>query len=609
MSVRQSESERGRVVYSRNDSATGTGVAKSAWRRIFVGKRKPFAPALPPLLAGLTLLLVLVVGLGVLSNGRLQAVSTSILDLQRQSSDRLNLVLKMSAAITSLNNEARARAAGRARREITPPFNLRLRSSREDVKALLPRFESLPIAQTDQGRALRDNLASFVETSQNPDLYEATGYEKFRALDGDLNSLIEQLSHEQENVFRRSEEWRSRAAREILILTAIAFALGLVATLGTALEVQRRFRQMRRSLEDARRERQFSTQMLGGMVSAVAAIDGTDRIRSANRAFFQIFPDAAIGSSIHEKVAPPPVMQILEVATAQRPSAATYLGRWKVNHLVNADDSLKSFDVYSSPLLLDGDAGMLLTLVDATEAAKAEIQLRQRASLAAVGQAVAQVAHEIKNPIGSIRLGISMVREMIKDSDALMTINLVDRGIDHLNKLTEEITHFSRQKPLTRVETDLVKLLNTSLELVADKIGEKHANVRKDYSEETMTGLWDEDELRQVFVNLFGNALDASGDGAVLAIATERVAQNNIMGTTSNGHQTFARITITDRGSGMDEKTRARIFEPFFTTKKRGTGLGLAVVKKIIDQHEGHISVASRQQEGTRFAIELPLSD
>ncbi|MCA1850407.1 MAG: PAS domain-containing sensor histidine kinase, partial [Acidobacteria bacterium] len=251
----------------------------------------------------------------------------------------------------------------------------------------------------------------------------------------------------------------------------------------------------------------------------------------------------------------------------------------------------------------------ILTLVDVTEAAEAEAELRQQESLAAVGQAAAQVAHEIKNPLGSIRLGVAMLRDMAKEKEAITTIDLVERGIEHLNKLTGEVTQFSRRRQLSLSEVDLHELIDASLDLVADKIQEKQTPVERKYSAEAIHAMWDADQLRQVFVNLFANAVDASEEGSPVSVSTERVSAGQSDGRNGGGTRTsqLARITVADRGKGMDAATRARIFEPFFTTKKRGTGLGLAIAKQIIEQHGGRISVESAPGQGTRFRIDLPL--
>jgi two-component system sensor histidine kinase FlrB len=256
-------------------------------------------------------------------------------------------------------------------------------------------------------------------------------------------------------------------------------------------------------------------------------------------------------------------------------------------------------------------------MVDVTEAAETERVLRRTEALAAVGQAAAQVAHEIKNPLGSIRLGVSMLRDTATDKDSLNTINLVERGINHLNKLVVDVTQFTGQRPLVRSTADLHDLLGESLELISARLQEKRTPVEKHFSQESLSGQWDVDQLRQVFVNLLANAVDASPENSSIKISTEPVTVERAGdgGGGGNGHRNeglgrhrFARITIEDSGSGMNEETRRRIFEPFFTTKKRGTGLGLAIVKQIVESHGGTISFDSAQGQGTRFTIDLPLS-
>jgi signal transduction histidine kinase len=164
---------------------------------------------------------------------------------------------------------------------------------------------------------------------------------------------------------------------------------------------------------------------------------------------------------------------------------------------------------------------------------------------------------------------------------------------------------------LSLERVNLHELLDSSLELVADQVHAKSAPVERHYTSAALEGELDADQLRQVFVNLLANALDASEENSPISITTALVAGARA-GAGGNGSGASvpraARITIADRGRGMDAKTRARIFEPFYTTKKRGTGLGLAIVKKIVEQHGGTIAVESASGEGTRFHVELPLA-
>ena len=238
-----------------------------------------------------------------------------------------------------------------------------------------------------------------------------------------------------------------------------------------------------------------------------------------------------------------------------------------------------------------------------------ESALRRSEALAAVGAAAAQLAHEIKNPLGSIRLGVEMLREHAVSEDATKTIGLVERGIDHLNKLVVDVTQFSRRRKLEASEVDLHELIDSSIDLVTDRVRDKQTPIEKNYAAEKIRGTWDPEQLRQVFVNLLANAIDASEPKSHVEISTELI-------DASSGPKTLdviaaqiprARISITDHGAGMDAKTRARLFEPFFTTKKRGTGLGLSIVRQILDLHGGNIEVENVPGKGTTFRIELPL--
>ncbi len=584
------------VVYRRADTPADPGApgsppsAMSEWAQ-------RLSPAITPLIVGFLLLLVLIFVLGWLSVRRMNYVSSAALDLEQRHAEITALLLKLRLAVTKLNNEARARADADARRELKPPIDMRLNVAQDEMNQVLGEVQQSSLLNDPTWQRFRDELAAFVEVTKDLRRYSLEGFDKFRAVDTDLNALLQDSTNEQVEVLQANQAIEQDAARSIRFWTLIALIVGALVAGGTIWEVQRRFAEMRHSMEEARRERGFTSQLLEGMVSAVAAIDENDRIRSANAAFFRIFPEATIGASIYEKFASDAALKMLEAATASRVDKASYRGRWVCPPGEESEQEL-TFDVYSSPLSINGARGQILTLVDVTEAAEAERGLRRQESLAAVGQATAQVAHEIRNPLGSIRLGVAMLRDNVTDEEGLNTIELVERGIKHLNKLVVDVAQFSRRKALEQANVDLHELLGRSLELVADKIREKDTPIEERLSDQPLVGHWDPDQLRQVFVNIIGNAIDASPKLTPVSISTEAVQVE------AGRH---ARVTIGDRGKGMDQATLDHIFEPFFSTKKRGTGLGLAIVKQIVEQHGGEINVDSEPGKGTRFIIDLPL--
>lgn len=586
------------VVYRRTPEG-GVG-ANSA--RSFESWRRGIAPAVVPLVIGFVLLLGLITVVGLSSVRRTGDVGQEASEIGRNRLARITLLWDLRKGVDKLDNEARARARVEAgTRELILPFDLGFNSARAEVVNVVRRLDTPPLSDQEQWRKLRTDLEKYLEITKDPKVYSLKGFESFKELDDDLNTIFTSVLDERDDVVSKMAITQANARRDIIAWTIIALIVGALVTAGTIWQVQRHFSEMRRSISETRRERTFTTQLLEGMVSAVAAIDEEDRIRSANAAFFRIFPDATIGASVLEKLGPDDAMKILEAVTAIRVAKATYHGRL----IAQVEQEDKSFDVYSSPLAIGGDRGQIVTLVDATEAAESERTLRRSESLAAVGQATTQVAHEIRNPLGSIRLGVSMLRDSVNDPDALNTIELVERGISHLNKLVVDVTQFSRQKELERSAVDLHESLERSIDLVSERIREKNTNIEKFYARGSIVGQWDPYQLRQVFVNVIANAVDASQENSPVLISTELFTP----ATDGDGQppKDYARVTIADQGKGMDKATRERIFEPFFSTKKRGTGLGLAIVKQIVEQHGGKISVSSEPGKGSKFNIDLPI--
>lgn len=593
-----------RVLYRRPDRTNGTTESPSS-RAMSVWARQ-LAPAVMPLIVGFLLLLILIFMLGFLSVRRMDEVSVAVLDLEQQHAAKLSLLLKLRLAVTKLNNEARARAESEARGELRPPIDIRLNSAQDEVNRLLQEVEQSPLTDDPTWQRFRNDLKTFIEVTKDLRRYSLEGFKNFSTVDTELDTLLRKSTEEQDDIFHQSETIEQNAAQSIRTWSVIALIVGALVAAGTIWEVQRRFGQMRQSVEEARRERIFTSQLLEGMVSAVAAIDDHDRIRSANAAFFRIFPGASIGASVYEKFGSEAALKMLEAATGTRVDKATYRGRW-VYPANEAGEPERSFDVYSSPLAIDEARGQILTFVDVTEAAEAERGLRRQESLAAVGQATAQVAHEIRNPLGSIRLGVSMLRDNVIDDDGLRTIDLVERGIMHLNKLVVDVSQFSRSKALEPSNVDLHDLIRRSLELVADKINEKDTPIHKKLVKQKVVGHWDPDQLSQVLVNVIANAIDASPKRTAISISTEVVNVSPGAEDENLAGKRYARVTIADQGQGMEKTTLDRIFEPFFSSKKRGTGLGLAIVKQIVEQHGGKIDVESELGKGTAFRIDLPL--
>jgi len=222
-------------------------------------------------------------------------------------------------------------------------------------------------------------------------------------------------------------------------------------------------------------------------------------------------------------------------------------------------------------------------------------EIVQSERLAAVGRMAAQIIHDIKNPMSTLRIYADLIKRKTKEDEISRMSDQMIKQVDRFVKMTQEILDFSRgvseMKP-SAIQTD--ELLEAGLELVEGELKKKKIRLVKDIR---YHGDWtvDVSKMVRVFYNIAGNAMDAMPNGGTLTVRLDRLDGS-------------LRIEFIDTGHGIPEEIRSKIFQPFFTFgKKLGTGLGLAIVKKIIDDHQGSIEIESEIQKGTTIRLNLPI--
>jgi PAS domain S-box-containing protein len=255
--------------------------------------------------------------------------------------------------------------------------------------------------------------------------------------------------------------------------------------------------------------------------------------------------------------------------------------------------------------------GVLVVLTDITALKRLELQIRRSDRLASLGTLSAGMAHEIKNPLVSIKTFAQLLPERYQDSDFRETFsNLIGHEIDRIDSLVNQLLRFARPaKPLLK-PMHVHTVLEKSLQLVGHRLYQKEIKLTRSWRADVDTIRADADQLEQVFLNFFLNAMDAMKRGGEMVVSTEiRPAEEwvaAVTGTNGDVHE-ILRITIRDNGDGIRSEDIPHVFDPFFTTKDYGTGLGLSVVHGIIQEHSGQIEVESELSKGTAFHILLPL--
>ena len=234
---------------------------------------------------------------------------------------------------------------------------------------------------------------------------------------------------------------------------------------------------------------------------------------------------------------------------------------------------------------------------ESQERERLEGEIRQTERLAALGHMSAGLAHEIRNPLGIMKVSIQLLaQEKVGDGAVTEYCRVLLEECERLNRLVSEFLTFARPKKLVRERIVLGKLLGEEVTLIQPALQQHHIELKQaqDKVAEQEVEV-DPDQIKQVILNILLNAIDAQGEGG--AILLEGVQKDGFVG-----------FAVSDEGPGISPDAMPYMYDPFFSTKEKGTGLGLSVVHRILDQHGGKISATNRKVRGVRVEILLPLS-
>jgi two-component system sensor histidine kinase AtoS len=257
-------------------------------------------------------------------------------------------------------------------------------------------------------------------------------------------------------------------------------------------------------------------------------------------------------------------------------------------------------------------AGVVGVLEDLSERKALEAERRRLDRLAALGEMSAVVAHEIRNPIASIAAGVEYLSaKMDPHSPDKQGVAMIQNEIQRVNRILEDILFVARPFYLNLSTEDLAEIIDDVIQRCQPQIQAGQIEISTIHAPNLPALNVDRQRLEQVFTNLIINATQAMQTGSQapeecqLTIETGMAVAGRAGRKNKSPQQVI--ITITDTGPGIPPETQQRIFEPFFTTKARGTGLGLSVARRVIEEHKGTIKIDTEYPTGTRFVITLPM--
>jgi two-component system sensor histidine kinase HydH len=239
--------------------------------------------------------------------------------------------------------------------------------------------------------------------------------------------------------------------------------------------------------------------------------------------------------------------------------------------------------------------GYVILFRDITEVQHLKKEMERSQRLASLGGLAAGIAHEIRNPLSSIKGFATFFKERYRDNpEDRKTAEIMVQEVERLNRVIGQLLEFARPMEMNRQRTSINEVIRYTLKMIEGETRERKIDIRTDLSQDVGDVLMDADKIKQVLLNLYLNSLGAMESGGTLSIAL--FPQGNRM----------IRIDVSDTGKGIEERDLAQIFDPYFTTKPSGTGLGLAIVYRIIEAHDGEIRVKSKPGQGTTVSVFLP---
>jgi signal transduction histidine kinase len=361
------------------------------------------------------------------------------------------------------------------------------------------------------------------------------------------------------------------------------------------IELENKNRSLAQSLDENRRMRTYLAGIVEGLPCGVLVFDSEMQLRMINPAASRLLNCWSQDSPSSEVNVPPLLGSLLAALPEEVPG---HEEEW----VVEGSQGERVMGVTRAFIQTQGSGDdSILILRDLTEAKQLEREREVARRTQALAEVATLLAHEIRNPLGSLELFAGLLADALANrSDLKPWINHVQAGLRTLAATVNNVLHFHGQPPAQLRCVDLYRLVGDTVEFLRPLARQKEMQIHWRAPEASMAIFADPSRLQQAFFNLALNAFRAMKPGGTLSVSA--CGQEK-------GSRPIATVAFADQGCGISMESLEKIFEPGFTTQCGSPGLGLAVTRKVVEQHGGTICVESREGQGTTFTIALPLAD
>ncbi len=353
--------------------------------------------------------------------------------------------------------------------------------------------------------------------------------------------------------------------------------------------------------------RSYTTNVIESMASGLVSVSPEGRVVTVNTMARNLL---GLGS---RDVSGRRLSEVLDVGPRSVADALARLVRGE-RDAVDAEAELSVGDErlpvsLSASSLMDEDghaSGTVILFQDLREVEELKAEVERARHLAAIGRLAAGVAHEVRNPLSSLKGFAQFFRGKFQPgSDEERYSDIMIEEVERLDRVVQELLDFAKPVEPVRKPVDPNAMVGEALALVSEDAGYRNVSIVRRMAGEPPRVLVDPFQIRQALLNILLNAIEAMGGGGTLTVETSVAPDPDAPADGPAGHVS---ISVSDTGPGLNVDELDKLFEPFYTTKQKGTGLGLTIVSRLVEQNGGHIGISSAVGEGTTFSVRLPVA-
>ncbi|MBC2713065.1 MAG: HAMP domain-containing protein [Desulfosarcina sp.] len=372
--------------------------------------------------------------------------------------------------------------------------------------------------------------------------------------------------------------------------------------------------QLKSSMNEIIDLKNFNDDILRNVTSGIITVDRKGRITSFNASAAKILDHTPHPASSHQLDAiPEHLYQILE-ALKQTLEAGLSIHHRELA-VSKSDQELSYVEINTSLLssMTGKIFGAIAEIRDITQRKRMEEVMLRVEKLSSLGELSAGMAHEIRNPLAGIKTSVQVLTKRVTKAESKELLSGIESEINHLNKIVTDLLRFSRPSPPIFEPLDITRILGKTLDLISEKVKAHAITIEQHFSPKIPHVFVDQEQIRQVFLNLLINSIKAMETGGRLTIEVQHADERpnslaHFQAITDLKLSKYIKVVFADTGRGIEPHYLQKVFDPFFTTDPKGTGLGLAIAHKLIEENNGYIFIDSIKEKGTRAILLLPVA-